>query len=424
MAVLAGCILGLLAIAPRAVAALSMQPVGDFDHPIFVTAPPGDPRLFVIERPGYIQVLHDGTQSLFLDIHTLVDDSGERGLLSMAFDPNYASNGLFYVFFTDNGTAGASAGDNHVDEFQVSSDPNAADPTSRRRVLTIVRNTTASNHNAGQLQFGKDGLLYISAGDAANGANAQSLANLNGKILRIDPHGAGQGAHGIPADNPFTGSPAPETWSLGLRNPFRFSFDHATGDIVIGDVGSSQFEEIDYAPLSVGLGRGANYGWPNCEGFTGNCSGFTSPVFAYADTPPCNAVLGGYVYRGSRAPEVEGRYLYTDLCHNQLRSLQLGTPLASDDRSEGVALPDTPYSFGEDANCDLYIAAGSGSVQRIVGSAATAAPACRAAAPNPVKKKKKCKKRRHKKKHRAAESKKKHKKKRCKKRKKKHQVAI
>jgi glucose/arabinose dehydrogenase len=378
IALVAGFVFTLLALAPRA-AAVTLEPVGTFDEPIFVTAPPGDPRLFVVERSGRIQVHHEGVWTQFLDIHTLTTTDGERGLLSMAFDPNYAANRLFYVFFTDSGSGGGALGDIHIDEFHVSADPNVADPASRRRVATVTRGTTASNHNGGQLQFGKDGFLYASVGDAANSSNAQNLANLNGKILRVDPHAGG----------------APQVWSLGLRNPFRFSFDHLTGDLVIGDVGASSVEEIDFAPAAAGLGAGANFGWPACEGFSGTCPGTTTPVFAYADSDPCNAVIGGYVYRGSRAPELSGRYLYTDLCHPELRSLSLATPLATGDRSEGVTLPSSPYSFGQDANCDLYIAAGSGAVQRIVGSAASTAPACPSspATSTPVRKRK-CKKRR------------------------------
>jgi glucose/arabinose dehydrogenase len=437
IAVLAGCLLGALVVVPRTADAVSLQPVGDFNEPIFVTAPPGDPRLFVVERSGHIQVLHDGATSEYLDISALTTTDGERGLLSMAFDPSYGANGLFYVFYTGDGTdSGGSLGDIHIDEYRVGADPNVANPASRRTVMTFSH--SAGNHNGGQIQFGKDGMLYISVGDNANSSNAQASGNPYGKILRIDPHGIGNGDHGVPADNPFVGGPTPEVWSLGLRNPFRFSFDHATGDIAIGDVGSSVFEEINYVSLAGGLGRGVNYGWPQCEGFVqgpdcGNPA-YTKPVFAYADSDPCNAVIGGYVYRGTRAPEIAGRYLYSDLCHPQLRSLSLGTPLASDDRSEGVTLPSSPYAFGEDANCDLYVVAGSGSVNRIVGSAASAAPACSTAAATPAtpikKKKKKCKKRRHKK-HRAAVDRRQrtrsgaaaviqsHKKKRCKKRKKK-----
>ena len=406
---LVGCLLGLLA-APTHAAAISLQPVGTFNAPIFVTAPPGDPRLFVVERGGTIQVIHDGTTSRFLDISGMVATDGERGLLSMAFDPHYATNRLFYVFFNDNGSGGASLGDIHVDEYHVSDNPNLADPASRRRVLTISH-SSANNHNGGQLQFGRDGMLYASVGEAGNGANAQTTSNPLGKLLRIDPHGTTNGAHTNPATNPFLGSPTPEIWSLGLRNPYRFSFDHATGDLVIGDVGGGSREEIDFAPVSAGGGRGANFGWPSCEGFLGTCPGATSPVFDYPHTAPCNALIGGYVYRGSRAPELSGRYLYTDLCHPDIRSIQLRTPLAAGDRSEGVSAPDNPVSFGEDASCDLYVMGGN-VVDRIVGSAPAATPACQNAIT-----KKKCKKRRHKKKHHAATAKKKHKKKHCKKRK-------
>jgi glucose/arabinose dehydrogenase len=404
IALLAGC---LLVFAPRAGAAVSLQPVGSFDEPMFVTAPPGDPRLFVVERDGRIQVLHDGARTEFLDITTRVRNTGEQGLLSMAFDPNFASNRLFYVFYNGS-TADPTVGDIHIDEFRVTANANVVDPGTRRQVLTIVRgNSGTTNHNGGQLQFGKDGLLYISVGDNANSANSQTTANLHGKILRVDPRG----------------SAGPQIWSLGLRNPWRFSFDRLTGDMVIGDVGAGSREEIDFAPVSSGLGGGANYGWPNCEGFVGypgSCPGSVAPVLDYAHSDPCNAVIAGYVYRGTQVPELAGRFVYSDLCHPAIRSAVLGLPLATGDRSEGIGSTlDSPTSFGEDSSCELYVAA-AGSVLKIVSTAPPAvAPAC---APAPVsqpiaKKKRKCKKR-HKKKQRAAEAKKKNKKK-CKKRKKK-----
>ena len=432
---LLACALALL-IWPAYAGAIALQPVGTFDNPVFMTSPPGDPRLFVVERTGQIQVVHDGITSEFLDIHTLVDANlmTERGLLSMAFDPNYASNGLFYVYFTDNGTAGASDGDNHVDEFHISAaDPNVADPGSRRRVLTLVRGTSATNHNGGQLQFGKDGLLYISVGDAANSSNAPNLASPHGKILRIDPHGAGDGDHGIPAGNPYAGVPGdvPEIWSSGLRNPFRFSFDHLTGDLIIGDVGQTHWEEVDLAPASTGLGSGANWGWPTCEGFnvqgsyTNPCTmaGASAPVFSYPHSDPGGdsafgcAIIGGYVYRGTQVPELAGRYLYADLCTGELRSVQLGLPVASGDRAESGEFAINPNSFGEDANCDLYVTDGS-VVDKVVGSTpTTAAPGCVTAPPTPATPaaKRKCKK---KKRHRAVDAKK-HKKKHCKKKRKK-----
>jgi glucose/arabinose dehydrogenase len=421
---LAGCLLGLMAMsAPRA-GAIALQPVGTFQQPIYVTSPPGDPRLFVVERAGTIQVIHDGTTTQFLDISDRTTTDVERGLLSMAFDPNYATNGLFYVDYTGDGTnSGGAEGDIHIDEFHVSSNPNVADEGSLRNVMTISH-SSAGNHNGGQLQFGKDGLLYISVGEAANGANAQTLGNPLGKILRIDPHGSTPGAHGIPPDNPFTASATPEIWSMGLRNPFRFSFDHLTGDMIIGDVGGGSREEIDFAPISTGLGKGANYGWPDCEGFSGDCAGFTAPVLDYPHSSPCNAILGGYVYRGTQMPELAGRYVYTDLCHPDVRSVQLGLPLATGDRSEGISAPGSPNSFGEDSSCNLYVMDGSsGEVDRIVGSG-TGTSVCPA---TPAKKCDKCpagkkgKKCRHKrKKKHAADAKKKHKKhKKCKKHKKK-----
>jgi glucose/arabinose dehydrogenase len=415
IALVVGCLIAALATAARA-EAIGLQPVGTFDQPLFVTSPPGDPRLFVVERAGYIQVIHNGVTSQFLDIHGLVDTTGERGLLSMAFDPGYSSNGLFYVFFNDNGTAGAAAGDIHIDEFHVGSDPNVANQATRRQVMTIGH-SGASNQNGGQLQFGKDGLLYISVGEAGDGSNAQTLGNALGKILRIDPHGVGPGVHGVPPTNPFAGGggATPEVWSLGLRNPFRFSFDHLTGDMIIGDVGAASREEVDFAPASAGLGKGANYGWPSCEGFTGSCGGFTAPVLDYGHSAPCNAIIGGYVYRGNQVPELAGRYLYTDLCHPGLRSAQLGLPLAGGDRSEGISAPSNTNSFGEDSNCNLYVM-GSDVVDRIVSSnPPSLAPSCVANAAT----KRKCK--RHKKKHKkhAASAKKKHKKKHCKKKKRK-----
>jgi glucose/arabinose dehydrogenase len=426
-------LVGLVAVllaAPASASAVGLQSIGpSFDQPIFVTAPAGDPRLFVVERSGRIQVVHDGTVTPYLDIHTLTTTDGERGLLSMAFDPNYASNGLFYVFYTGDGTnSGGFLGDVHIDEYRVSADPNVANAASRRTVWTFTH--SAGNHDGGQLQFGPDGLLYISVGDNANGANAQSLATPYGKVFRIDPHGAGNGAHGIPPTNPFAGMPGAvqETWSLGLRNPFRFSFDHLTGDLIIGDVGEVSFEEVDIATAAGGGGRGANFGWPNCEAFNGNCSGFTSPVFAYPHTNPGGdvahgcAIIGGYVYRGTLAPELAGRYVYADLCTAELRSFDPGSPFTTDRPESAVAALGSARSFGEDSACNLY-AMNATTVFLLVGSggagastcpqsvAAEQKPSCCPAGAN-GKQAKKCRKHKHKKK-RAAASKKKHKKKKC-----------
>jgi glucose/arabinose dehydrogenase len=439
-AILAG-LAAILILPARAGAAVALQPVGSFSSPIFVASPPGDPRLFVVERGGTIQVVDNGVTSQFLDIHTQTTTDGERGLLSMAFDPNYASNGLFYVFYTSSSTAG-TLGEGHVDEFHVSSNPDVADPASQRPVLTITRpSASASNHNGGQLQFGPDGLLYISVGDGGTGGSpAQDPNVLNGKMLRIDPHVNGANPYSVPPSNPFVGvAGADEIWSLGLRNPWRFSFDHLTGDIAIGDVGEGSREEVDWVPQVLGLGRNANYGWPCREGFIagpagpGPCSGaLTNPIFDYPHTNPGGgaafgcAIVGGYVYRGNQVPELAGRYVYMDLCTKLLRSLVPGYPFATDDRSEGVSVANSPFGFGEDANCNLYLAVGTGNqVVRVVStSPPSVAPACVTSAatappvpgaqpqPQPVfqrackkhrkhHKHRRCKKK-HKKKHRAA----------------------
>jgi glucose/arabinose dehydrogenase len=398
IAVVAACLLTAV-WAGSAHAAVALQPVGTFNSPIYATSPPGDPRLFVVERGGTIQVLHDGTRTQFLDISALTTTDVERGLLSMAFDPNYATNGFFYVFYTGSTAAGGALGDIHIDRFHVSANPNLADPSSRTTLMTFPH--SAGNHNGGQLQFGPDGMLYASVGDNANGANAQNLGNFYGKLLRIDPHGTLR-----------------QIWSYGLRNPFRFSFDHLTGDLVIGDVGESSWEEIDLA-RAPGLGQGANYGWPACEGFvntgTGNpCSlpGATAPVFAYPHSDPGGgaahgcAIIGGFVYRGTQVPELAGRYVYTDLCTGDLRSIALNQPLASGDRAEGPKLS-SPNSFGQDSSCELYVTNGD-VLDKIVSTAPPAVPpACPTAKTTAAQK---CPKRHRKKKHHHAVAAKKHRK--------------
>jgi glucose/arabinose dehydrogenase len=440
IALIAGCLVAMLAASTPA-DAIELEPVGTFSSPIYVTSPPGDPRLFVVERSGTIQVVDQGTTTEFLDISAMTTTDGERGLLSMAFDPGFATNGLFYVFYTGDGTdSGGVLGQGRVDEYQVSPDPDVADPTSRRPVLTISRpNDAIMHHNGGQLQFGKDGLLYISVGDGGNGGDpARDLSVLNGKLLRIDPHGATAGAYGIPPDNPFVASASArdEIWSSGFRNPWRFSFDHLTGDLVIGDVGQITWEEVDFAPASTGLGRGADWGWNSCEGFyvqgstSTPCStpGASDPVFAYPHDDPGGdvatgcAVMGGYVYRGNQIPELSGRYLYADLCAGELRSLQLKSRLATGDRAESaVGALAGPNSFGEDSSCQLYVTNGN-AVDKIVPSSPPAtAPACQQPTPTapspvtnpPTKARNKCKRRKHRK--HAASAKKKH----CKKKRKK-----
>lgn len=369
---LAAVTLAALACAEPAGAAVQMVKLGDFSAPIFVTAPPGDgSRLFVVERAGRIQLVHDGVRKQFLDISATVRTDGERGLLSMAFAPDYATSGLFYTFSID-----ASTGDVRIDEFQRSaSDPDAADVATRREVLR--RPHSATNHNGGQLQFGPDGMLYATIGDNATSSNAQALSNVYGKLLRIDPR-AGQPI--VPADNPYMGQPgdAPLVWANGLRNPWRFSFDRANGDLTIGDVGAGSFEEVDFVPRANGGGRGLNFGWPTCEGFcTSPQPSFTDPVLVHDHTTFC-AITGGYVVHADDLPSLAGRYVYGDYCDDGLRSAVLGLPQATDDRSEGLAVASL-VSFGEDACGHLFAVSAAGPIQRL--SEQSPPPACTATNP-------------------------------------------
>lgn len=357
--------------------ALTLARIGTYSQPTYVTSDPTDAsRLFVTERRGRITLTHDGTKTTFLNITSLVRQDGE-GLLSMAFAPDYATSGHFYVMYTRAAPAGDPLlGALQIDEFTASGD--RADPGTVRQVLTI-EHSQHPNHNGGQLQFGPDGYLYISTGDGGGGGdpldNGQNKDSLLGKILRIDPRQSGSAPYTVPADNPFVGtSGADEIWSYGLRNPWRFSFDRATGALVIADVGAASWEEVDYEPPSAGAGRGDNFGWDCREGrhnfeFDAGCVGqsFTDPVFEYssgADNPPNCSVTGGYVARDPGLPNLYGRYLYIDYCAGELRSLNLGLPDASGDRSEG-AFVDRPSSFGEDADGHVYLVSLSGPVYEL-----------------------------------------------------------
>jgi glucose/arabinose dehydrogenase len=307
-----------LALTGSAQAAPQLVPFGSFTSPIYVTAPAGDnTRVFVVERAGRIQVVSNGEKKLFLDIASTVDTTQERGLLSMAFAPDYATSGLFYVFDTEKST-----GNVKIEEFQRSAaDPDVADPASRRVVMNEAH--SATNHNGGQLQFGPDGYLYASIGDNATSSNAQMLSNVYGKILRIDPR-AGHAL--VPADNPFVGVAGArgEIWALGLRNPWRFSFDRSTTDLTIGDVGAGTTEEIDFATRAGGGGKGLNFGWPTCEGpCTSPHPEFAAPVYSYDHSAGDCAITGGYVARADDLPSLAGRYVFGDYCTSVLRSIVL-----------------------------------------------------------------------------------------------------
>ena len=297
-------------LGPSSASALSLQEVGSFDAPTFVTSDPGDPnRLFIVERPGRIRLTEGGSTTTFLDIESIVSDErgDEQGLFSMAFSPDYATNHHFYVAYSgvdDPSTTGDESGDFHLDEFTSQGD--SANPGSRRGVLTIEHSQTPdplrwpASIRARRLPVCVDWRRRL----RPRGERSEP-ASLLGKILRIDPEGASRGDYTIPASNPFVGTAgADEVWSYGLRNPWRFSFDRLTGALTIGDVGQGAWEEIDYDP-GPGPGRGDNFGWDCREGMHDFSSdppcddppAFTEPVFEYShEDDPCG-IIGGYVVR-------------------------------------------------------------------------------------------------------------------------------
>jgi Glucose / Sorbosone dehydrogenase len=365
--------------------AATLQPVGNFDQPIFVTSSPADPEdLFVVEREGWVVRVAGDASSTFADISDLVECcESERGLLSIALAPDFAESGRFYAAYTGATSAGGAVGDLHMDAFRHDGGELVREPR-----LT-VGHALNPNHNGGQLQFGPDGNLYISTGDGGGAGDpfesGQDPESLLGKILRLEPQ---PGA-------------APQIWSLGLRNPWRFSFDRVSGDMVIADVGQGVREEIDLAPspaLDAVGGSGANYGWNCREGFIeylsapASCdglSGFTDPVFDYPHTDPEDgtahgcAITGGYVVGDASLGDLYGRYVYADFCVGEIRSLLLPADAgdtASGDRSEGLSVTN-PVSFGEDSCGRIYVVAQAGPVYRLQGSG----PAeCDAVSPAPT----------------------------------------
>ena len=359
-----------------------------FNAPFHVTGAPGDPsRVFVVESGGVVRLVKDGvTQpTSFLDITGDVQAGGESGLLSMAVAPDYATSGLFYLFYTRDDPTPGQEHYLRIEEFRRSAvNPDVADLSSRRIVLEIPH-LLAGNHNGGQIQFGSDGLLYISTGDGGGGndqfGNGQNLTTLLGKILRINPAGTAPFQYSVPAGNPFadgTGPNADEIYSYGLRNPWRFSFDRLTGDLTIGDVGQAEWEEVNFVPD--GGGRGANFGWNCFEGTAAFSSAPPSctpppanhipPVIQYANPPGATpaAVVGGFVIRDGALPSLVGRYVYADTYDalgSELRTAVLKPGAAEGDSGLGVSIS-IPVSFGEDACGHIYVASlGTGRVYRL-----------------------------------------------------------
>jgi glucose/arabinose dehydrogenase len=343
---------------------IGLEPVADgFVQPLFVTDSNDDTdRLFVVEKGGTIRIIagNEVLQTPFLDIADRVgDDAYEQGLLGLAFAPDYAESGLFYVNYIDR------AGNSVVSRFLVSDDPNVADAGSEE--LLLRQQQPYANHNGGMMMFGPDNYLYIGFGDGGSGGdpqgNAQRLDTWLGKILRIevDPGYIPEGEpYGIPDDNPFTGEEGalPEIWAYGLRNPWRFSFDRETGDFWVGDVGQNSIEEINYVPIEAGAGQ--NFGWNITEGTVCylepacDTSGLTLPVLEYTHDQGGCSVTGGYVYRGEEMPDLAGTYLFADFCSGLLwggGQDASGAWVMSAPIETGLSIS----SFGEDDAGNLYI---------------------------------------------------------------------
>lgn len=347
-------------------------------NPLWITSPPDDSRLFVLEQTGTVRIIQDGAllPDPFLDISDRITTQGsEQGLLGLAFHPDYATNGAFYVYYTD------PDGIVTVSRFSATDDPNVADPASE--IVQLTQDKRFANHNGGAIVFGPDGYLYLGLGDGGSGGdpdgNGQSLGTWLGKLLRIDPDpaaAAGAEQYAIPEDNPFVGTPdaLPEIWAVGLRNPWRVSFDMATGDLWIADVGQNEWEEVNHvAADSTG---GENYGWSireaaHCfEAESCATEGLTDPVAEY-DHSQGVSVTGGYVYHGAALLELAGTYLYADFGTGLLWGAQ---PVG--DGTYAVSTPiETGFnitSFGQGNDGEVYMALfgqDGGSIVRLASSA-------------------------------------------------------
>lgn len=334
--------------------------------PVHLTAPASDARLFIVEQPGRIRIVENGQllATPFLDIAAKVSSGGERGLLSVAFHPLYAQNGQFYVNYTDR------AGDTRIERYRVSANRNVADAASASLVLHVRQ--PYSNHNGGQVVFGPDGMLYVGMGDGGGGGDpeeaGQDPLQLLGKLLRIDVDAAQP--YGMPAGNPYAGQSGGrgEIWALGMRNPWRFSFDHTAKLLYVADVGQNRLEEVNVVPAGQ---AGVNYGWDvmeasDCFEPSSGCAraGLTLPVLEYTHDDGCS-ITGGFVYRGQAIPALQGHYLYADYCEGWVRSFRYADGQAVDKRS--YPLPDVGNisSFGEDSQRELYVISHRGTVHRI-----------------------------------------------------------
>jgi glucose/arabinose dehydrogenase len=339
--------------------------------PVFLTQPLNDGRIFVVEQPGRIRVVRNGVLQTtpFLDLSSRVLSGGERGLLSVAFHPNYATNHYFYVYFTTQ-----TNGDIRIERFTtMASNPEVADATTSKLILTIPH-SLQPNHNGGLLSFGPDGMLYAGVGDGGGGGDpyqtGQDQNALLGSLLRLDISGD---PYTIPPNNPYVGqaNKRGEIWAKGLRNPWRYAFDPPTGLLYIADVGQNAHEEVDVVQASQ---AGVNYGWSVMEGAscygatTCTQTGLTLPVLDYAThvSGTCS-ITGGYVYRGSAIPAIRGHYFYSDYCAGFLKSFRYSNGVAVDQKDWGLTSGNVT-SFGTDFAGELYLLSGNSILKIAQGS--------------------------------------------------------
>jgi glucose/arabinose dehydrogenase len=359
--------------APAAARGLALERVASgLSDPLFVTAPAGDARLFVVEQTGRIRIVKAGRllPAAFLDLTDRVRAGGEQGLLSVAFHPRYATNGLLYVNYTDR------RGDTRVERYSVSRDPDRADPASAKLVIMIEQ--PFANHNGGLVMFGPDSMLYIGMGDGGSGGDphghGQNRATLLGKMLRLDVDRGDP--YAVPRDNPFAGRAGMrgEIWAYGLRNPWRFCFDPPTGLLYIADVGQNLWEEIDVAGAARG---GLDYGWNVMEGDhcyrSRDCDrgGRVPPAVEYHHDDGCS-VTGGFVYRGRRMPDLVGHYFYADYCRGWIRSFKYEGGRVTAHREWRGVEPGNVTSFGQDSAGEIYLCSSDGAVHRLVSARAPA----------------------------------------------------
>jgi glucose/arabinose dehydrogenase len=366
------------AIVPSRIHLGLTEVVSGLSSPLLVThAGDGSDRLFVVEQTGKVRIVKGGNlvSAAFIDLSRSVSDGGEQGLLGLAFHPSYKTNGKLYVSYTDlNGTS-------VIREYRVSSsNADRVDGSSGRTLLRVKQ--PYDNHNGGHIAFGPDGLLYIGFGDGGSGGDpgnrAQSRNTLLGKILRIDVNKrSGSLPYGIPSTNPYVGrSGLDQIWAYGLRNPWRFSFDRATGDLWIGDVGQGSWEEVDRATATRGrnAGRGLNFGWRVMEGAhcfrpSSGCvrTGKTLPLTEYRNGGDRCSVTGGYVYRGKAYPDLVGAYLFGDYCSGEIFYVDRGAARGVAPR-QALDTNARITSFGEDQAGEVYLTDGGGTVYRITDS--------------------------------------------------------